>query len=174
MIEQGKGGVIINTSSLASLKSSDILFAYCASKFAVNGMTRAAAKSLAKNNIRVCAIAPHALDGSKMADDTAEGIAGLSKFIYGYFFLMLYVAILLAKRKANTVCTLCWVKHITFIINCSCTVPYWLSKCCTYVACSMRVAWQSRVLVSLSAPTSVKYYHFTSIIVLSASHTLWY
>ena len=115
MIEQGKGGVIINTSSLASLKSSDILFAYCASKFAVNGMTRAAAKSLAKNNIRVCAIAPHALDGSKMADDTAEGIAGLSKFIYGYFFLILYVAILLAKRKANTVCTLCWVKHITFV-----------------------------------------------------------
>ena len=42
-------------------------------------MTRAAAKSLAKNNIRVCAIAPHGLEGSKMFDDTLDGVAELSK-----------------------------------------------------------------------------------------------
>ena len=79
MVELGKGGVIVNTSSLAAINSNEVLFAYCASKFAVSGMTRAAAKSLAKNNIRVCAIAPHALEGSKMADDALDGIADLSK-----------------------------------------------------------------------------------------------
>jgi len=80
MIESGKGGVILNVSSIAGIKGTEILFAYCASKFAVSGMTRAAAKSLAKNNIRVCAIAPHGLEGTKMADDTLDYMTELSKY----------------------------------------------------------------------------------------------
>ena len=79
MTELGKGGVIINTSSLAGVKGSGLLFAYCASKFAVSGMTRAAAKSLAKSNIRVCAIAPHGLNGTKMHEETVDSVADLSK-----------------------------------------------------------------------------------------------
>jgi len=75
MIKAGKGGVIINMSSFLGMKGGDLLFAYTASKFAVSGMTRAAAKNLAKHNIRVCAIAPHMLEGDladRVNDDLAE------------------------------------------------------------------------------------------------------
>ena len=64
MIKSGKGGVIVNMSSVAGLRGSKWLFAYIASKFAVSGMTRAAAKSLAEHKIRVCALAPYFLEGS--------------------------------------------------------------------------------------------------------------
>ena len=74
MIESGKGGVIINMSSFGGLRGFENAFAYCASKFAVSGMTRAAAKSLAKHNIRVCALAPWALEGN-MANECVEGVA---------------------------------------------------------------------------------------------------
>jgi len=66
MIEAGQGGVIINASSQFGLVGSNFSVAYCASKFAVSGMTRAAAKSLAKHNIRVCAVAPTYLEGRLM------------------------------------------------------------------------------------------------------------
>ena len=69
MIEAGKGGVIVNVSSDAGLVGIDAIFAYCASKFAVCGMTRAAAKSLAKHNIRVCAVAPSILEGHTLENN---------------------------------------------------------------------------------------------------------
>lgn len=64
MIESGKGGAIVNMASIAGLKGGDLVFSYVASKFAVTGMTRAAAKSLAKHNIRVNAVAPYFIKGS--------------------------------------------------------------------------------------------------------------
>ena len=64
MIESGKGGVIVNSSSIAGLRGGPLLFSYVASKFAVSGMTKAAAKSLAKYNIRVNAIAPFYIEGN--------------------------------------------------------------------------------------------------------------
>ncbi|XP_065918814.1 uncharacterized oxidoreductase TM_0325-like [Dysidea avara] len=79
MIESGKGGVIINMSSYAGLMAFDAAFAYCTSKFAVSGMTRAAAKSLAKHNIRVCALGPYALEGSM----TDQGIEAMAKAAAG-------------------------------------------------------------------------------------------
>ena len=63
MIEAGKGGVIINMSSVNGLHASPYVFSYTASKFAVNGMTRAAAKSLGMHKIRVNAVAPFILEG---------------------------------------------------------------------------------------------------------------
>ena len=63
MIEAGKGGVIINMSSISGLHGSPYLFSYTTSKFAVNGMTRAAAKSLGMHKIRVNAVAPYILEG---------------------------------------------------------------------------------------------------------------
>ena len=78
MIESGKGGVIINMSSVAGLKGGQFSFSYGASKFAVTGMTRSAAASLAKHNIRVNALAPYFIEGSMtdriLRDVTEKGI----------------------------------------------------------------------------------------------------
>jgi len=57
MKEQG-GGVILNTSSMVSLYAQTSGAAYPVSKFAVNGMTKALARELGKDGIRVNAVAP--------------------------------------------------------------------------------------------------------------------
>jgi len=80
MIKSGRGGVIINMSSIAGLQGSKLLFAYSASKFAVSGMTRAAAKSLAMHKIRVCALAPYFLEGS-LADGILEDASETGQLI---------------------------------------------------------------------------------------------
>lgn len=57
MKEQG-GGVILNTSSMVSEFGQPSGSGYPASKFAVNGLTRSWARELAKDQIRVNAVAP--------------------------------------------------------------------------------------------------------------------
>ena len=57
MREQG-GGVIINTSSMVGEYGQPIGCGYPTTKFAVNGMTRSLARELAKDHIRVNAVAP--------------------------------------------------------------------------------------------------------------------
>ncbi len=58
MIEQGKGGSIINTSSMVSIYAQPSGCAYPTSKFAVNGLTKSLARELAPYKIRVNAVAP--------------------------------------------------------------------------------------------------------------------
>lgn len=58
MIEQGKGGSIINTSSMVSIYGQPAGCAYPTSKFAVNGLTKSLARELAAHKIRVNAVAP--------------------------------------------------------------------------------------------------------------------
>ncbi len=51
-------GVIINVSSISGARGGGNIFAYTASKHAVNGMTQSAAVSLARHGVRVVAVCP--------------------------------------------------------------------------------------------------------------------
>lgn len=58
IMKENGGGVILNTSSMVSLYGQPSGVAYPTSKFALNGMTKSLARELAKDNIRVNAVAP--------------------------------------------------------------------------------------------------------------------
>lgn len=53
-----KGGVILNTSSIASKRGTPNNSVYCASKFGINGITQALAKELGPRGVRVNAVCP--------------------------------------------------------------------------------------------------------------------
>ncbi|VDC04969.1 unnamed protein product [Peniophora sp. CBMAI 1063] len=68
MVEQGRGGRIIGACSLAGKAARPDNFVYSATKFAVRGMTQAAALELAKHNITVNAYAPGAIDTNMLRE----------------------------------------------------------------------------------------------------------
>lgn len=68
-------GSIINIASTAGIVAFTDNFAYVASKWAVRGMTRAAALELAPYKIRVNAICPSETDTPMIRDSTAPGVA---------------------------------------------------------------------------------------------------
>src|SRR5258708_27424836 len=57
-----RSGKIINTSSIAGRQGYPSFAPYCASKFAVNALTQAAARALAEYNITCNAFAPGVVD----------------------------------------------------------------------------------------------------------------
>ncbi|MEA3216980.1 MAG: 3alpha(or 20beta)-hydroxysteroid dehydrogenase [Acidimicrobiia bacterium] len=72
MIAAGNGGSIINTSSIAGLEGGFGATAYGATKWAVTGMTKTAAKELGKHDIRVNSIHPGAIV-TEMIEDMITG-----------------------------------------------------------------------------------------------------
>ena len=58
LVELGRPGVIVNTSSVYGTMASELTFTYNVSKAAVDMMTKCAALEFAPHNIRVCAVAP--------------------------------------------------------------------------------------------------------------------
>lgn len=73
MTEQ-RGGSIVNISSVAGLRAAPGVLAYCASKFAVTGMTKAVAMELARHQVRVNSIHPGMIDTDMMTQVTG-GVA---------------------------------------------------------------------------------------------------
>jgi 3alpha(or 20beta)-hydroxysteroid dehydrogenase len=74
MIDHG-GGSIVNISSVAGLRGSPGGFAYGASKFAVTGMTKSAARELVRHGIRVNSIHPGMIETEmihEVTDHNAE------------------------------------------------------------------------------------------------------
>ncbi|WP_294046668.1 glucose 1-dehydrogenase [Sphingomonas sp.] len=72
LIEQSGGGSIVNISSIAGLRGSARNFAYGATKWAMRGMTRAAAVDLAPRGIRVNGIYPGSIDTEMLSMWTPE------------------------------------------------------------------------------------------------------
>ena len=58
MIEQGRGGAVVNTSSIGGFKGGKKLVAYCGSKGAVRLFSKALASEMAEHNIRVNSLHP--------------------------------------------------------------------------------------------------------------------
>ncbi|KAJ7677885.1 NAD-binding protein [Mycena polygramma] len=73
MIKQGRGGRIIGASSIAGKKGMLMQGVYCASKFAVRGLTQAAAMDFGPHGITVNAYAPGAIDTPMLTAASSTG-----------------------------------------------------------------------------------------------------
>jgi 3alpha(or 20beta)-hydroxysteroid dehydrogenase len=71
-MERSGGGSIVNISSVAGLRGSPGAIAYSATKWALRGMTKAAALDFAPRNIRVNSVHPGPIDTEMLQVRTAE------------------------------------------------------------------------------------------------------
>jgi 3alpha(or 20beta)-hydroxysteroid dehydrogenase len=71
-MERAGGGSIVNISSVAGLRGSPNAIAYCSTKWALRGMTKAAALDLAPRGIRVNSVHPGPIDTPMLDIRTAE------------------------------------------------------------------------------------------------------
>jgi 3alpha(or 20beta)-hydroxysteroid dehydrogenase len=72
LMERSGGGAIVNISSVAGLRGSPGAIAYSATKWALRGMTKAAAVDLAPRNIRVNSVHPGPIDTDMLKVRTSE------------------------------------------------------------------------------------------------------
>ena len=78
MVDKGRGGSIVNVSSVAGLRGGETMFAYAASKWAVRGMSRSGAKDLARHNIRVNCVHPGTIATAMLAGMPEETVARIA------------------------------------------------------------------------------------------------
>lgn len=69
MVAHGRGGVILNLSSIGGLQGMPGISAYCAAKGAIRLLTYSLAKELGPAGIRVCALHPGVIDTSMTRTD---------------------------------------------------------------------------------------------------------
>ena len=78
----GRGGAIVNTASMAGVSGAPNMPAYSASKAAVVGLTKSAAKDLAPAGIRVNAVSPAFIGPGRMWERQVELQAGVGSQYY--------------------------------------------------------------------------------------------
>jgi NAD(P)-dependent dehydrogenase (short-subunit alcohol dehydrogenase family) len=83
MLQQGRGGVIVNNASISGFIGSYGSATYAASKHGVLGLTKAAALEVARNGIRVNAVCPAAVE-TPMAD-RLFGAPEVRKKVLGFY-----------------------------------------------------------------------------------------
>ena len=93
------GGVIVNSASLAGMVGPRYMAAYAASKHAVIGLTKTAAKDLAASGVRVCAVSPGLVEGHMWATQvegkarcdilttTGTVVIYTTKVVYGVLYI---------------------------------------------------------------------------------------
>jgi NAD(P)-dependent dehydrogenase (short-subunit alcohol dehydrogenase family) len=78
MIEQGAGGHVVNTASMAGLTGMSWLGVYCASKFAVVGLSESLARELREHGIGVSVLCPMIVD-TRINENTRQTLARSEK-----------------------------------------------------------------------------------------------
>ncbi|KAJ7489113.1 NAD(P)-binding protein [Mycena latifolia] len=79
MIKQGRGGRIIGASSFAGKRGGETQGPYSASKFAIRGLTQAAAQELGPYNVTVNAYAPGAVETAMLTQGTSPAVLAMLK-----------------------------------------------------------------------------------------------
>jgi NAD(P)-dependent dehydrogenase (short-subunit alcohol dehydrogenase family) len=82
MIDRGAGGAVVNIASMAGVSGAPNMPAYSASKAAVVGLTKAAAKDLAPHGIRVNAVSPAFIGPGRMWETQVERQAAAGSQYY--------------------------------------------------------------------------------------------
>jgi NAD(P)-dependent dehydrogenase (short-subunit alcohol dehydrogenase family) len=82
MIAAGSGGAVVNVASMAGVSGAPNMPAYSASKAAVIGLTKAAAKDLAPSRIRVNAVSPAFIGPGRMWDTQVARQAAAGSHYY--------------------------------------------------------------------------------------------
>jgi 3-oxoacyl-[acyl-carrier protein] reductase/meso-butanediol dehydrogenase/(S,S)-butanediol dehydrogenase/diacetyl reductase len=85
----GKGGSIINVSSMAAKRGTANNAVYCAAKFGVNGITQALAKELGPRGIRVNAVCPVLVTTEGLTEALVQEYApahgsSVEEFLHGF------------------------------------------------------------------------------------------